>query len=424
MKRSWFAIGCLVLLGSGNLWGIPNSVFGPVAQAESPLNGEDLTDRLLAAVADDGELPGIWVAEGKVGTAEISHLLARPVLFGQEVVMLRAVRRAGELERVEATFADAGSYFGFFDEELPIELSKRKAQQFVEQRMAAKQSEFAQLYSGVLDGLREGVAAVADREQPKTVKFGKGRRLRAEVEEWRKGELSLYLFAADQRLVRLVIWAKDRVAKGWVDADFVNEDERQRAARLASSVRKERGGGVRIEGIVPLPQGYRPYCGLNTLAMAARHFGLHLDEDWMAAAAGFQNTGSAGGSNMVRLYHAVAQEAGLSLDRRSKFDEAAVKRALSMGLPVIVWRRFSWQRNRLHDEVAAGRRELPASSGLEEKSAWPDGDAPLHASILTGYDEAKGEVFFLESWTGQDQPRRMSFAEMQATSYLCFVFGL
>ena len=144
----------------------------------------------------------------------------------------------------------------------------------------------------------------------------------------------------------------------------------------------------------------------------------------MAAAAGFQNTGSAGGSNMVKLYQAVASEAGLSMDRKSKFNEAAEKRALAGGLPVIVWRRFSWERNAQHDRVATGRTTLPDPRSTVEAATWPGADAPLHASILTGYDANRGEVFFLESWTGRDKPRRMSFEEMAAMSYLVFIFDL
>lgn len=402
---------------------IPNTVFGPIVEAESPLNGSDLTDRVLAAVAEDGELPGKWVAEGTVAGAEVSHLLARPRLFGREVVILRAVRRDGALERVEATFADAGSFFGYFDEKLPDGLTPRQQQAALQRRLKDRQREFAEQYAEALEGVREAVAAVADRKQPRTTRFGRTRALRAEPEEWRRDGLVLRLFAADQRLVRLTISPEAHTPGGWMDEERAEFDRGELASLLAGKVVKSEDGSVRIDGLEPVPQGYRPYCGLNTLAMAARHFGMHLDEDWMAAAAGFRNTGSAAGSNMVKLYHAVAAEAGLSMERSSRFDESAVRRALASGMPVIVWRRFSWERNRLHDRVAAGRAELPDPSAAEEKASWPGEDAPLHASVLTGYDPQRGEVFFLESWGGRDRPRRMSFAEMASTAYLTFVFG-
>src|SRR5690606_32089752 len=118
------------------------------------------------------------------------------------------------------------------------------------------------------------------------------------------------------------------------------------------------------------------YCGLNTLAMAARHFGMRLDEDWLACAGGFRNTGSADGSNMVRLYHSLAAEAGLGMDRANRFDSGAARRALDRGLPVIVWRRFSHPRNELHNrfmrEIARNPdATLPDPASKTERESWP-----------------------------------------------------
>jgi hypothetical protein len=416
-------IRCIaVALGiSSSLFAIPNTVFGPIVHADSPLNGTDLTGPVLAALEGDGQLPGEWVAEGEVGTSAISHLLARPEVFGREVVILRAVRRDGVLERVEATFADAGSFFGYYDEELPKGMGEKEARALAMERLKVRQDEFSKIYEESLDEVREEIGELADKESPKERRVGKGRTLRAEVEEWEKGDLVIRLFSADQRLVRAEISRKDLAPSGWMDRAFEDESERERKARLLDAVQKE-DGVVRVAGLRPIPQGYKPYCGLNTLAMAARHFGLHLDEDWLAAAGGFQNTGSASGSNMVKLYSAVAAEAGMSMDRSPDFDELAVRRALESGRPVIVWRRFSWDRNRLHDRVARQGGELPDPLSADEKASWPGEDAPLHASILTGFDPRKREVFFLESWAGNDEPRRMRFEEMAATTYLCFIF--
>ncbi|GAA5479695.1 hypothetical protein [Haloferula helveola] len=423
MKRALFSALLMAgLIGPGTVVAIPTNVFGPIVQSDSPLNGEDLTDQVLAALAGDGQLPGEWVAEGAVGASEISHLLARPVLFDREVVILRAVRRDGNLERVEATFADAGSFFGYFDEDLPDGLSRRQAEEAVQAKVKERQDEFSKLYTESLETVRDSIAEVADKPRAKEVRFGKGRTLRAEVEEWRKGDLAVRLFAADERLVRVMIGKSDRLPAGWIDPAFESESERDRSARLAAAVKKDSDGTVRIEGLQPMPQGYKPYCGLNTLAMAARHLGLTLDEDWLAAAGGFQNTGSAAGSDMVKLYHAVASEAGLGMDRANDFDESDVKAALSEGRPVVVWRRFSWERNKLHDRIAAGDAEMPDPNDPAEASSWPDEDAPLHASVLTGFDPEKREVFFLETWSGKDTPRRMRFEEMESTAYLTFVF--
>ncbi|MGB6219547.1 C39 family peptidase [Haloferula sp.] len=421
-------ISCLLLLALVSVTlpcaAIPNSVFGPVLGADSPLNGRDLDDLVFGKGIWDGSeaLPGDWVDEGEVGTSSLSYLLARPELFGQEVLLLRSTRREGRLVQLEATFADAGSYFGYFDEKLPDGLSRRQAEEEMGKRLAEKQESFRESFVTVLSTLRETLAKSADKPKPKVRRFGKGRMLRLEPEEWTRDGLVMRLFSAEDRLVRVIISPEDQVAEGWLDRGLEGESERQRLERLEASV-ETKFGSVRIEGIKTVPQGYKPYCGLNTLAMAARHFGMTLDEDWMAAAAGFQNTGSAGGSNMVKLYHAVAAEAGLSLDRSSDFDEASVKRSLDGGLPVIVWRRFSHERNQLHDRLARSPESvLPNPAMAGERASWPDDEAPLHASVITGYDSLKKEIYFLESWSGHERTRRMRIEEMAATSYLCFAF--
>ena len=92
-------------------------------------------------------------------------------------------------------------------------------------------------------------------------------------------------------------------------------------------------------------------------------------------------------------------------------------------MPAIVWRRFSHQRNQLHDRIARDPdAKLPNPALSEERAKWPGDEAPLHASVITGYDTLKNEVFFLESWSGHDRTRRMRIEEMAATTYLCFAF--
>ena len=99
-----------------------------------------------------------------------------------------------------------------------------------------------------------------------------------------------------------------------------------------------------------------------------------------------------------------------------------IKLSQFKGRPVVVWRSFSWERNKLHDRIAAGDAEMPDPNDPAEAASWPDENAPLHASVLTGFDPEKREVFFLETWSGKDTPRRMRFEEMEATAYLTFVF--
>ena len=100
---------------------IPNSIFGPIAQAESPLNGRDLTDTLVGddLWAGSQALPGRWQDEASVPGTRSSHLVARPKVFGREAALVRVLKRGEDLEEIQVTFADAGSYFGYFDDKLP-----------------------------------------------------------------------------------------------------------------------------------------------------------------------------------------------------------------------------------------------------------------------------------------------------------------
>jgi len=115
------------------------------------------------------------------------------------------------------------------------------------------------------------------------------------------------------------------------------------------------------------------------------------------------------------------------VDRSSRFDEAGVCRALAAGFPVVVWRRFSQGRNQLHTRFAQTLARNPAATLPDptqsaERASWPNADAPLHASVLTGFNRERREFLFLESWTGHDTPRRMRAEELAATSYLTFIF--
>ena len=409
---------------------IPTTFGGQRFAANSPLNGQDLTRDLLAAAlwSGHGSLPGTWHDEGRVASATISYLLARPKLLGQNVILLRATQHDGRLLTLDATFADAGAFFGYFDEKLPDNLNRRAQREELQRRVATRQAEFSRLYTDTLDALHDQLAKTAGpAARPRTVKVGHTRTLRNEVQDYRAGDLTLRLFAADQRLIRLTIARTNELSSAWLDSEIAVLPPRDRLRRLQQSVSHASDGTVSIGQLQPIAQGYRPYCGLNALAMVARYFGLHVDEDLLAVAGGFKNTGSADGCEILPLYPAVAAEAGFAVDRSSRFDEAGVLSALADGFPVVVWRRFSQERNQLHTRFAqtlAGNpaATLPDPAQLAERASWPAADAPLHASVLTGYNRERHEFLFLESWTGRDTPRRMRAEELAATSYLTFIF--
>lgn len=396
---------------------LPNSVIGNFVRNGSPLNGEDLTDRLIAAALWGGEteLPGEWVSEAGVANARSAYLNARPVMFGADALLVRAMHRDDQLEELQITFADAGSFFGY------AEKKKGEAEQNLEQ----KNIEFEENYTKVAEILEKELGKFD--KKPKESRRGRSRDLRAEYLEYEFDDqgLVIRLLKAPSRLIRINISRKGREVDSWLDSSLEKVSDRERLARYAGKVVKSERADVTIDGVEVIPQGYRPYCGLNTLAMVSRYIGLHLDEDWLAVAGKFQNTGSAAGSDMMGLYHAVAREAQLSMNRESRYDVNTVRKSLKMGLPVVVWRRWDSQRDRLHTKIS---REFARGGEVRYESpdlkSLPSADkkSPVHASVIIGFNDERQEVIFLESWEAQSKPRRMPISEMKATADWVFCF--
>ena len=416
----------LILLGLP-LKALPNAVLGALALHDSPLNGNDLTDVLLASGVWDGsqKLPGEWEADAGVANARAAYLMARPKVFGVDALLVRAMHRDENLEELQITFADAGSYFGYLDQRLPKGMTGEAAIAELTRRVEEKRQGFVKLYGETEKALTAKLAGIDDR--PKESKRGRTRDLRAELSEYEdeKSGLVIHLLAAPDRLLRVSIRKKGTEATSWLDASQEELATRERLKALAANVTKTDRGDVVLQGVQVVPQGYRPYCGLNTLTMVARYLGLHLDEDWLAVAGKFQNTGSAAGSDMLGLYNSVAKEAKFNLNRRSSYDHETVRRSIRNGMPVIVWRRWNQGRDRLHSQISGafdGGGEAAYERADEEALPSKKKRSPLHASVIIGYNDERKEVIFLESWEGKSSPRRMPVSEIAHTSDFTFAF--
>jgi hypothetical protein len=406
---------------------IPNQVGGFIAQVDSPLNDTDMTDVLLGAGiwAGNENLPGIWRDEAPIATVASSYLAARPKVLGLPAIMVQARHRTGTLDSLAITFADAGSYFGYFNEKLPPGLSERKKQEELRRRVADRRLAFSKFFSETEASLKDTLKDLADG-RPRESQIGKTRTLRAEVTDYQKGDLLLRLIVGGDRLIRVLVIPKKNATRQWLDSERASLSGSALGRVYQDRVTKFENGDVRIDNLPIVPQGYKPYCGLNTLTMAARYFGLHIDEDWLAVAGKFENTGSAKGSQIPRLYLAVAKEAGLDLHKSNDFALTDAKSSLDRGLPVVVWRRFSQERNQLHTKQTMQAARDPKfalpSPDTATRDSWPNDKAPLHASVIVGYNADRSEVLFVESWAGMKIPRRMRAEEMAATAYLTFYF--
>ena len=426
MKFAGTLLGVLAAL-SYSASAIPNAVGGFLAQADSPLNDTEIGGQLLdpGLWAGSRDLPGNWREEAPIATVAGSYLAARPKVFGIPAVMVQARHRSGKLDSLAITFADAGSYFGYLDEKLPSGLSRRQQEAELRRRLAGKQQEFSAFFRETETSLKEALRDLTDK-RPRENRIGRTRTLRAEAIDYRKDDLVLRLLVGGQRLIRLLIQPARSATREWLDADRTALSGSALGCVYQDRVTRIDNGDVRIDNLPVVPQGYKPYCGLNTLTMAARYFGLHLDEDWLAVAGKFQNTGSAAGSQIPRLYLAVAKEAGLDLHKSNAFSLDEARGSLDRGLPVVVWRRFSAGRNTIHTrQTLQSSRDsdfrIP-SPDTATRDSWPDDKAPLHASVIVGYNATRQEVLFVESWAGMDIPRRMRAEEMSATAYLTFYF--
>lgn len=107
-------------------------------------------------------------------------------------------------------------------------------------------------------------------------------------------------------------------------------------------------------------------CGIHSLAMVGRYYGLRVREGALAAAADLRNTGSSRGRRVFDLYHAAAEEVGMKAKVSSSFDFDRVRQATEEGRPVIVWRRVSLEREKAHAEFA---EQFAADPGRQDVSA-------------------------------------------------------
>ena len=174
-------IGALLsLLLCSILSAIPNSINGGIVSNNSPLNGIDITEPLIAAVSG-GPLPGEWETEGSVPGTRSAYLLAHPEVFGQKALLVRGLWREEELEEIQITFNDAGSYFGYFSETIPGDLKGRARDELIKELFDEKQATFSELHAKSLALAKEQLALRAEKKRPKEIRFGKSRTIRAEV---------------------------------------------------------------------------------------------------------------------------------------------------------------------------------------------------------------------------------------------------
>ncbi len=370
---------------------------------------EDWTDELVAVAlwGGGGGLPGDWSEVPSVEGEEVRRWEIAPRVFGAHPRAVFATLEEGALRSISLLYLDAGDHYGY----RPGEADLRELQRSFKAR-----------YKELEETLEDALAERAERRGQRTA-VGRTAFLRSEYLDYPLGDLTLRYSAVEGQGVSVTVLRTDDLRGDYLDASIATLDTKERRERCLSRVERGAGGDVVLTGVPAFRQGQRPYCAVGTLGMATHYLGLRMGTDALAAGARFRGTGSAKGAKVLELYMAAAKEVDAGLQRSGRFDFDRAQRALDKGFPVVVWRRYSRERDLLH-AAAAGGAPLPRADEAD-RASWPTGeDAPGHASVVTGFNAETGEVIFAESWGEHAQGKRMRAEELEATSYAAFYFKL
>ena len=396
-----------------------NGFFGPVIPA-TPRFGQNLTgDVLNLANWESGKLPGPWGESVAFAGRSSRRMTANPILFGAVPESVVAHSEAGTTREIAITYLDAGSFFGF----------KMGGERSYEERKAGdkRRAEFKGHYSKLERDLRKRLESGCGRGAVRSI--GRSDALRCSATDFRWEDFVIRLAAREGHSLGLSIFRHGDQPLGYLDDEIAKLGTDGRADRLADSVTENQRGDVLVGELPVVQQGITPFCGIGSLSMVAQHLGLEVPAGALEAGAAFRNTGSARGSGILELYHAVAEELCMRLTPSSKFDPRRVQRSIDAGIPVVVWRRVTKDREAAHNLFA---KRLAANSDAHlpeptsgQRAAWPERkkqSIPSHGSVVTGFNAEHSEVIFTEPWGETARDRRMRVEEMEATAYAVFYF--
>lgn len=408
-----------------SLWAVPNSFLGngnllfPVIPAHPRFKGNLTRDVLAIGNWEKNAFPGPWEEVPALTGTAVKRMTAMPVLFGAVPDSVQAFAEEGRLVELAITYLDAGSFFGF----------KFGGERTHEEREAGseRRSEFDHHYNLLARDLRSRLEEGCGAGRQTVV--GRSDLLRAVFTDYRWGGFVIRLATREGHSVTLHLMREEDLARSFFDEEIAALRPAERNDLFASRVRRNERGDVFVDAIPVFSQGNTPFCGIHSLAMVTDYYGLRLRADGLAASAQFRNTGSARGSDVLDLYHAAAEELDMRIKISSRFDFDRARKSIEAGMPVIVWRRVSKEREESHTRFAAKLAQSPgarlAAPTAAQRVTWPPREkkgSPSHASVVSGINEARGEVIFSEPWGEAARGRRMRFEEMEGTAYAVFFF--
>lgn len=412
------------------------------AQAQTGANIEesavdsDITQSLLDEEAwASNELPGDWVNVSTNTARQSRQLSSLARVFGHVPQQVLVFLEDGEITRLDIIYLEAGGFFGYRKStELSYEQTSaniRQAQQLTREvdrlrksetaEMKQKGAQFKKLFADLEKDLPSKIADFT-KSPGKRITVGLDNMLRSLVTEFTTPSLAIRLAAQKDQLVSVSIMPKEDATRRNITSTT------GRRSTIKDNVKQLPDGDVVIENIPMFNQGQRGYCAIGTLAMITQYYGLNINIDQFAAKAGYKE-GDVEKANINSLYESAAKEARLRLTTKNKFQFYAAMRTLSMGKPILVWRFFSRERDDFHTEFKARHQADPTQvlphpykGGYADKATWPVLANGGHASLVTGFNKARGEVLFTESWGEETRNRRMRAMEMEATCYFMCEF--
>jgi len=355
------------------------------------------------------EFLAVWSSAPPGQTRVCRSYRNAPPVFGVQPQAIQGWFEDGRLTSITIIFLDAGAWFGYVPDAEAHSVAQTKGPAFVA------------LYKQVSGAVQSGLEQLAGNKG-RDVTLGLGL-LKRPARVFRHSDLASRLTLEPDQLVKLSIFPSEEAASQLLSPER-RSMKREATARTFATASHTLPDGDRIIETVPvIPQGDRAYCGVSTLAMVMRYLGVGLDTEDYAAAAGI-HFGSTVRSKIKETYDAAGETAEAHLPKTTKFDFAKAKTSIDAGLPVIVFRRWTQERDYLHTAFARNFATNPAlelpKPDLNDQKLWPTHDGFAHASVVNGYNERRGEVIFTESWGERARNRRMRVEELEATSYLAY----
>lgn len=335
-------------------------------------------------------------------------------LLGAQPQIITAKFVDDKIASITLLYLDSGLHFGF----IPANQTKT--------HIKNNKEAFNQLCVDTKQQVKENLANLASKHEGSHV-IGQQNRLKQLINIYQTGNLVARLHAIENQLIKVTFFPTVNEALPWIDPATLDMRDREREAIYAKRVNQMGNGDVLLNDIPLLPQGNRAYCGISSLAMAMQYLDLDMDAEDYAAAAGIRY-GTTKGSKIRETYDDAAEEAGFRMSRATRFDFNKTKKSIDKGIPVLVWRRWTQDRDFLHTAFARRFSKDPTATLPEpdkaDRATWPGANSYNHSTVITGYNEKRREIIFTESWTEKERNRRMRIEELEATAYYTFFLRL